>query len=342
MVPIPLYHPIQLIEFFFWRPRLPKLFKLSALLVFAGVIFSFTPTQTKAFEPQVLNSVVSVLPDWPRGKQEKKPSRARMSKAPEGSAVAIFPGGYLITNAHVIGNAKEVDIRLNDGRLVGVEIVGRDLRTDLALLKAPQDFPVLEPAPIPEPGASVCAIGNQFGLGLSVTCGVVSAVHRTGTGFNPVENFVQTDAAINPGGSGGALVDARARLVGVVSAIFTKESDSNIGINFVTSIDLITRVATDIRDHGRVIWAKSGFRVAALTMEQRRETSGARVVHVAKNGPGEKAGLKTGDIVTRVGSRQIIKPTDVVSTFAAFRSGDQVSISYVRDKTEARASLILD
>jgi len=320
---------------------LHKLFRLSVLYVVVSVTWTITPPRALAFEPQVLNSVVSVLPNWLRWKQEKK-TPSRQPKAPEGSAVAIFPGGYLITNAHVIGNAKEVDIRLNDGRLVDVEVVGRDLRTDLALLKAPQDFPVLEPAPAPKLGDPVCAVGNQFGLGLSVTCGVASALNRTGTGFNPIEDFVQTDAVINPGGSGGALVDANARLVGVVSAIFTKESDSNIGINFVTSIDLITRVATDLRDHGRVLWAKSGFRVAALTMEQRRQSSGGRIIHVTKEGPADDAGLKPGDIVTKIGPRQIIRPTDVASALAGYRAGGQVPVTYVREKTEAETSLTLE
>ena len=149
----------------------------------------------------VMESVVSLLPEWPGA--ESRP------KEPEGTAVAVMPGGYLATNDHVLGDAKKVKIRLNDGRLMAVEIIGRDAVTDIALIKAPMDFPVLPFGGNPGLGESVCAIGNQFGMGLSITCGVASALHRTGTGFNEIEDFIKTDAVINPGGSGGALIDGQ-------------------------------------------------------------------------------------------------------------------------------------
>jgi len=291
-------------------------------------IVAFNPQPAPAFEANVLNSVVSVLPNWLRWKQAD--SKARMPDAPEGTAVAILAGGYLITNAHVLGSAKEVDIRLNDGKLVAVQIVGRDLRTDLALLKAPEDLPLLPPSAIPSLGSDVCSVGNQFGLGLSVTCGVVSAVHRTGTGFNVVEDFIQTDATVNPGGSGGALVNTNGQLVGMVSAIFTKNSDSNIGINFAASTPLLMRVATDIRDHGRVMWGRSGLRVGALSIDQRRTVSGAKIIHIEPDGAAQRAGLKSNDIIVQVGDRRIIKPTDATSAIALYRPGDKILIIYQR------------
>ncbi|NQV98749.1 MAG: trypsin-like peptidase domain-containing protein [Rhodospirillales bacterium] len=281
------------------------------------------------FDPDVLNSVVSLLPDWPSARTGTD-ARLAAPKDPEGTAVAIFPGGYLATNAHVLGPATQANIRLNDGRLVPVEIIGTDGATDLALIKAPMEFPLLTLAPEPALGSSVCAVGNQFGLGLSVTCGVVSATRRTGTGFNPIEDFLQTDAVINPGGSGGPLVDEHGRMVGLVAAIFTKERDSNIGVNFATSSALVLRILEDLRDYGKVVRVKSGLQVRALTEEQRRSASGARIIKVTTNTAGDFAGLQAEDILTRIGSRVIRKPSDVPSAFQLLRPGVAVSIRFLR------------
>ena len=165
-----------------------------------------------------------------------------MLEEPEGTAVAIKPGGYLVTNFHVIRRALSISVRLTDGRLLTAEVVGVDPLTDLALIKVPEDITVLPIGQEPPLADPVCAIGNQFGLGLSVTCGVVSATHRTGTGFNQIEDFIQTDATVNPGASGGALVNDQNQLIGVLSAIFTKKSDANLGVNFAASTRLVLRV----------------------------------------------------------------------------------------------------
>jgi S1-C subfamily serine protease len=299
--------------------------------------FLYQPTHT--FKESVLESVVSVLPNWagnlPKDTRNKRP------EAPEGTAIAILPGGYLMTNSHVLGTAREIDIRLNDGKILAVEIVGRDLRTDLALLKAPVDFPIIKSGVAPKLGDHVCSVGNQFGLGLSATCGVVSATHRTGTGFNIIEDFVQTDTVVNPGGSGGALVDKDNNLVGMISAIFTKSSDANIGINFATAAPLLTRVAEDLRDYGRVLWGKSGMRIGALTTEERRHSSGSKIIHIIAGGGAEKAGLKIGDIITDVSERMVVRPTDVASALAQFRPGDTVDVIYFRKGQKNSAEIIL-
>lgn len=297
-----------------------------------------TTAGAAAFEPKVLDSVVAVVPHWPG-----QPPRGTSTRdAPEGTAVAVLAGGYLATNAHVLGRALSADIRLNDGRLVAVEIVGRDPRTDLALLKAPMDFPVLQTAPSPPRlGQPVCAVGNQFGLGLSVTCGVVSALNRSNAGFNPVEDFVQTDATVNPGGSGGALVDGAGRLVGLVSAIFTKASDADIGVNFAASMPLVMRTVTDIRDLGRVQVGRSGLIAGPLSPDERRAASGAKVVRLIQNGAALAAGLQVGDIVTRIGDRPVIHPDDVAAGFYLFRPGEAVAVDYVRGGAAARAEVRL-
>lgn len=300
------------------------------------LLFTFTSNPVYAFDRAVLGSVVSVLPNW-----KQHSTHGRKPDAPEGTAIAILQGGYLMTNAHVLGNAEKVDIRLNDGKLLAVEIVGRDLKTDLALLKSPMDFTLLQPASTPDIGSKVCSVGNQFGLGLSVTCGVVSASHRTGTGFNLVEDFIQTDAVINPGGSGGALVNKDGHLVGMISAIFTKGSDANIGVNFASSIELVTRVAQDLRDHGRVLWGRAGFKVGALSPDERRQWSGGKVIFVNADGSAGNAGLKIGDVINQVGERNIIKPTDVVSAIALYRIGDSVQIGFLRDGQPRHTTITL-
>lgn len=293
------------------------------------------------FSPEILKSVVSVLPEWP-GFAPAPTRPGGRPQNPEGTAVAVLPGGYLATNVHVIGRAEKIKIRFDNGRVVAAEIVGRDSATDLALIKAPVELPVPAIAPSPALGARVCAVGNQFGLGLSVTCGVVSARHRTGTGFNEIEDFIQTDAVINPGGSGGALVDDGGRLVGVVSAIFTKDSDANIGVNFAASMKLVIRVARDLKNHGRVVRGEPGFGVRDPTTDERTRVTGAVIDRLARGGAALAAGLKVGDVVTAVGGRPIRRASDVTSAIHMFRPGDAVDIVVGRDGATREVTLTLD
>jgi len=303
------------------------------------LLAAFWSVDAEAFQPAVMDSIVAVVPHWPGRPPSGSTSVGR--EAPEGTAVAILPGGYLATNAHVLGRAKSADIRLPNGRLIAVEIIGRDPKSDLALLKAPKDFPVLATAPPPPLGARVCAVGNQFGLGLSVTCGVVSAVNRSNAGFNPVEDFIQTDAGVNPGGSGGALVDAESRLVGLVSAIFTKKSDANIGVNFAASMELVMRVVSDLRDHGAVRAGNAGFELMPLNRAERRFAAGVRVVKIERDGPALAAGLQAGDLIRAVAGRQVVRPSDVTAALYLHRPGDAVEIHYSREREENRVRLVL-
>ena len=298
------------------------------------------PQSASAFRAEVLESVVSVLPKWPGHEQGGRP-QLPPGAAPEGTAVAIRPGGYLVTALHVVDRADAITVRLPDGRHTPATLIARDPPTDLAVLKTDADLPVPEDAPAPALGQAVCAVGNQFGLGLSVTCGVVSAVHRTGTGFNPIEDFVQTDAVVNPGASGGALVDGEGRLVGMLSAIFTKDSDADIGVNFAASTALLRRVAGDLIAHGRVRRARSGLRVADLERAARADLAGARIVALAPGGAAERAGLAVGDVVTRVGTRTIRRASDVVSALALARPGDRVAVTVIRDGAPADFDLAL-
>ena len=304
-----------------WRPCR----RILCLAVFLSG-FVAAPTWASALV-EATKSVVAVLPEWPGGYRRQ----GNALEEPEGSAVAVLPGGYLATNAHVLSRAKRVDVRFSDGRLQAAEIVGRDVRTDIALIKVSTELPVLKVASPPALGERVCAISNQFGLGTSVTCGVVSALNRSNAGFNPVEDFIQTDAAVNPGASGGALVDGEGRLVGLLSAIFTKQSDANIGVNFATSVKLMMRVIEDLRDNGRVRAGRPGWRLTALTPIERRQSTGIRVVWVNTNGAASKAGVQVGDILVRVSARSVYFPSDAVAALYMHRPGDRVLLQMLRD-----------
>ena len=283
-----------------------------------------------AFSPEILDSVVSVIPVW-RGQNRSETGNSKPWEEPEGTAVAIKPGGYLVTNFHVFRHAVSISVRRADGRFLAAEVIGGDPLTDLALLKVEEDLGVLPPGPEPGLGAQVCTVGNQFGLGLSVTCGVVSAIHRTGIGFNPIEDFIQTDAVVNPGASGGALLDGQGRLVGVLSAIFTKESDANLGVNFAASLRLVMRVVEDLKTLGRVVRGRSGLRVADVPERDRGRRAGALIKGVTGGGAADAAGLKAGDVIIRIGARAIRKASDVSSEIGMYRIGDTIDITVARE-----------
>lgn len=291
----------------------------------------------QAFDVEVLDSVVRVKPDWPRSARGQDAQGA--PRDPQGTGFAILPGGYIVTNMHVIGAAKTVDVLLQDGRQVPAEIAGRHTPTDIALLKISVDLAPIAHATNVALADPVCAVGNQFGLGLSVTCGVVSAIGRSGTGFNPIEDFIQTDASINPGGSGGPLLDQNTQLVGMVSAIFTKQSDADIGVNFAASTRLLVRVVTDLRDYGRVRRGQVGFRAGPVPPPLNQKMSGAMVSQVEPNGPAFKAGLDAGDIITHVNGDQITHPGALEMAIFMTAPGQIMTLKTLRGDQAATVSV---
>lgn len=310
---------------------------LLGLLLLAAVTL---PQSARAFEPAVLESVVSVLPLWPGYGQGGQ--RGGHTQEPEGSAVAVAPGGLLATALHIVDRAVEITVRLPDGRLQAAELVGTDPATDLALLKIETPLPPLPWAPPPALGAPVCAVGNQFGLGLSVTCGVVSALHRTDVGFNPVEDFIQTDATTNPGASGGALVDAEGRLVGLLSAIFTKDSDADIGVNFAASAALVRRVVEDLAAQGRVTRPEAGLQLADLPRQVRFRETGALVLALDPDGPAARAGLRSHDLIVSLAGRPIRTARDAMTAIALQRPGARVPVTLRREGNQLELELSLE
>ena len=272
---------------------------------------------------RVLPSVVSVLPEWPH-------DEGRLEE-PEGTGVAILDGTYLLTALHVVDKALSVRVRTYDGRIIKAEIAARDSATDLALLSVDVRLPPLSFGGDVVLGEPVCAVGNAFGLGLSVSCGIVSALHRAGIGFNAIEDFVQTDAAVNPGASGGALVDREGRLVGVLSAIFTKGSDANIGVNFAIAAPLASRVAEALASDGAVEWRFGGMALAAFPEQGSTGREAATVMRLTPGGPAAAAGVMPGDHVVAVGGRRVRSPADVRAAIARTRPGEAIGLTVERE-----------
>lgn len=291
-----------------------------------------------AFKPSVLQSVVSVIPVREPGTPKPQPGDVRREER-SGSGVVIRPGGYIATNHHVVLKARQVFVRLADGRELPAEVVGSDETTDIALLKVSEALPPLALGEEPPLGARVCTVSDPFGMGLSVTCGVVSAVRRTGMGFNMIEDFIQTDAVLNPGSSGGALVDGSGALVGLVAAIFTRSADANIGVNFAISTALLSRVVDDLVAHGEVIPAYAGFRLTALPRAERRTLAGLRIAGVESGDAAERAGFRTGDVITAIAGRAIRSRSDALTAIYLHRPGDRIDVAVMRDGQEKTLAL---
>ncbi len=302
-----------------------------ATLLFLALALS-APGHAFAGSPEkVMPSVVSVLPEWP--------ADARRTEEPEGSGVVILDGRTILTAAHVVDRALSVRVRTADGEILEATLKGRDRATDLAVLTVLHALPAMEIEPEdPKLGERVCAIGNPHGVGLSLRCGVVSALHRAGMGFNHVEDFVQTDAAVNPGDSGGALVNQAGRLVGLLQAIFSSESDTGKGLNFAVSAQLAARVGEALATQGRFKRAASGLRLTFGRTKTEHVRLGARVVSLKSGMLGQKAGIEVGDIIVRAGGRRIRKPADFVSVMAGF-TDEGMDVTVVRDGKDKTVKL---
>jgi len=272
------------------------------------------------------NSVVSLLPDWP--------ANFTRNEEPEGSGIVLGDGTLIATADHVLGPANSARIRTRDGRIFKAEIVLREPLTDIALLEIPQKLPPFSTVESTTPGADACAVGNSFGLDISITCGVVSAIKVSGIGFNQIEDFVQTDTAVNPGMSGGALMDKDGRLLGLLSAIFTKGSDANLGVNFAVSSDLLFAIVDDYKDDGRVSINRAGILARPGGTEKTDGRIGIEIVRIFPDTPEEKADLQLGDIVIKANQRRIKHLAAYGATMALAKKGQAIDLLIWRDGTE--------
>jgi len=255
-----------------------------------------------------------------------------------GSGVIVSPDGYILTNNHVIEGADEIRVALNDGRSIEAKVVGTDPETDLAVLKI--NYTKLPTAVIGRSedlrvGDVVLAIGNPFGVGQTVTQGIVSATGRSQLGISTFENFIQTDAAINPGNSGGALIDPGGHLVGVNTAIFTQSGGSQ-GIGFAIPSTLAKGIMQQIIENGRVIRGWLGIDAQDISPAladsfNLRDTRGAIVAGVVSGGPGDKAGIRSGDIITHINGTRVNDARDILIKIASMRPGSAVELNVIHN-----------
>ncbi|KAF1044280.1 S1C family serine protease [Xylophilus sp.] len=254
-----------------------------------------------------------------------------------GSGVIISPSGYILTNNHVVDGADEIEVALNDGRRTSGKIIGTDPETDLAILKIDLDkLPVIVLGNSDGllVGDQVLAIGNPFGVGQTVTSGIVSALGRNQLGINTFENFIQTDAAINPGNSGGALVDVNGNLLGINTAIYSR-SGGSMGIGFAIPVSTAKQVLEGIVQDGQVRRGWIGVEPNDLTPELAetfgvKATRGVIITGVLQNGPGAQAGLRPGDVITQVGGKDVGNVSELLTAVSALKPGPAVPFAVLR------------
>jgi serine protease DegS len=255
-----------------------------------------------------------------------------------GSGVILSKDGYVLTNNHVIADAAEIAVALNDGRTTSAKIFGADPESDLAVLKIElEDLPVvtLGRSDNLQVGDVVLAIGNPYGVGQTVTSGIVSGLGRSSLGINTFENFIQTDAAINPGNSGGALINANGELVGINTAIFSQSGGSH-GIGFAIPVNLARDVLTQLIEHGHVIRGWLGVKIQDITPKlaaafELDSTDGVVISNIVVNGPADKAGLDRGDIITHIDDKKVRDFRETLNEISMHKPGDQITLTIIRE-----------
>lgn len=260
-----------------------------------------------------------------------------------GSGVIVSTDGYILTNNHVVEGADEIDVTLNDSRHARGKVIGTDPDTDLAVLKIELDklpVVVLGNSDNLQVGDQVLAIGNPFGVGQTVTSGIVSALGRNQLGINTFENFIQTDAAINPGNSGGALVDVNGNLEGINTAIYSR-SGGSLGIGFAIPVSTAKQVLEDIVKEGKVTRGWIGVEPNNLSPELAetfgiKANKGVIITGVLQNGPAAQAGIRPGDVITGVGDQSIDNVQELLTAVAGLKPGNaaRFALQRGRDKME--------
>lgn len=278
-------------------------------------------------------------------------SHTRLQKS-LGSGVIVRPNGVIITNNHVILNATELKVALNDGREFNVEVISREPRTDLAALKIVtkknEHFPYLKlhDSDTLKVGDIVLAVGNPYGLGQTVTNGIISALAVTQIGVADFRSFIQTDAAINPGNSGGALVDIKGRLVGINTAILSKTGGS-VGIGFAIPSNLVLSVIENVDKGGKIErpWVGIHVKNTAKELVEKagiHQTPGVTITTIYPGSPAEKAGLKIGDIITFIDTRNINSATTFAFRVASQRAGHVSQFKILRNGKEIEVPVKLE
>lgn len=281
------------------------------------------------------------LPDMPGGGTEEVASA--------GSGVIVDARrGYILTNHHVVESADEIQISLVDGKVLDAEVVGSDPATDIAVLKVAAEglveMPIGDSSAV-RVGDFVLAIGNPFGLGHTVTSGIVSALGRTGINRNGYEDFIQTDASINPGNSGGALINMHGELIGINSAIISR-TGGNVGIGFAVPTAIASSVMNQILDYGEVRRGLLGVSISPVDAEvaealKSTVKSGALITEIVAGSAAEQSGLHVDDIIVSVNKKTITNASELRNTIGLMRSGESVDIEYIREGKTLHTTAVL-
>ena len=271
-----------------------------------------------------------------------------MRQQGEGSGVIVSSDGYIVTNNHVVDGSTELTVSMGDKREMKARVIGTDAKTDIALIKVDaKDLPhvVLGESSKVEVGDIALAMGNPFGLGQTVTMGIISATGRGGLGIEDYEDFIQTDASINPGNSGGALVNTRGELIGINTAILSR-SGGNQGVGFAVPVDLVRNVMTQLKEKGTVTRARLGVYFQELTPKLAsalgvKASEGAVVTEIVPDGPAAKSGLQKDDVIVAMNGREI-DGRSLRNAVGSMSPGNAISLKVLRNGTERNFTITLD
>ncbi len=263
-----------------------------------------------------------------------------------GSGVVVSHDGYIMTNNHVVETADQIEVAFEDGRKAPAKLVGTDPDTDLAVIKIDMpNLPAIAFADVDKAkvGDVVLAIGNPFGVGQTVTMGIISALGRSQLGINIYENFIQTDAAINPGNSGGALIDTSGNLLGINSAIYSR-SGGSLGIGFAIPVSTVKMVMDAIISKGQVVRGWIGVEPRDITPELADnlglpKKDGVIIAAVLKNGPADKSGIRPGDILISIADKPISNMAEMFNLMAQLQPGSQTDMIVLRDNKEVKINV---
>ena len=312
--------------------------RLSGPISYAPAVAKAAPAVVNIYTTQTVKQHSDpFLEQWLRFHGQQAPRQRSASSL--GSGVIVSADGYVLTNAHVVAGADEILVSLHDGREVPAKLIGSDPDADLAVLKvALTNLPAL---PFRQDASAVgdvvLAIGNPFGVGQTVTQGIISALGRSGLGINTYEDFIQTDAAINPGNSGGALIDVQGNLMGINTAIYSR-SGGSMGIGFAIAAPIAEQVLQEIIAHGHVVRGWLGIEIAGERggdgPPSRHQRSEVVIAAILKNGPADRAGLKPNDALLSINGIAVNNADQVIRQIGSYKPDAQVSILISRDGEE--------
>ncbi|WP_418181098.1 Do family serine endopeptidase [Aliarcobacter lanthieri] len=265
-----------------------------------------------------------------------------------GSGVIVTKDGYIVTNNHVVENAEEITVTIGeDPTEYSAKLIGKDGDSDIAVIKIESDK-TLNPIKLGDSnslliGDLTFAIGNPFGVGNTVTMGIISALNKNKVGINKYENYIQTDASINPGNSGGALVDSRGALIGINTAILSK-SGGNDGIGFAIPVEMVKDVVSKLVSDGKVVRGYLGVVIADLGKDSKqvyKRKEGAIILDISNDTPAFKYGLKRGDLVYKINGKDIKDRTSLMNAIASFKPNDKIKVELERDKKDMTLDIVL-